>query len=206
MPRSRVVRGGDAAATPAELGIVSSSAARDLVVDPQLVDAAVREGYDEGYQAGYEHARGVALDEARSALDELHTRLTAVVSRLSQAADDVLARETTARHQIEHDIVTAAVAIAEELVGHELRHADERARDAIARALALAPDDGLVVARLNPDDAAAIGDPNDLAPGRALQIVADAALAPGDAVVDVGACRIDARIDDALQRVREVLG
>jgi flagellar biosynthesis/type III secretory pathway protein FliH len=71
--------------------------------------------------------------------------------------------------------------------------------------LAFAPDQGHVVARLHPDDLAALGDPNNLALGRSLAIVPDAGLRPGDCVVDVNGCHIDARIDSALERIRLVL-
>jgi flagellar assembly protein FliH len=97
------------------------------------------------------------------------------------------------------------VEIAEGLLGHELRHADARGRDAIARALALAPEAGLVVARLHPDDLAGLPEPENLFPGRDVRVVADSTLNPGDAIVDVGACRVDARLGEALERVREVL-
>ena len=62
-----------------------------------------------------------------------------------------------------------------------------------------------MVARLHPDDLVAIADAPDLAPGRSLSLVPDAGLRPGDCVVDIAGCRIDARIDHALERIREVL-
>jgi flagellar assembly protein FliH len=195
-----------AAAVPAQLDTVSSTAARELVVDPRLVEGAVRDGYDQGFEEGYAHGRELAFGDAQGAIQDLQTRLTSVTVQLAHAADALLVRETTARGDIEDQLVAAAVLIAEQLLGRELREVDGRGRDAIARALALAPVAGHVIARLHPEDAAAIEDSELLAPGRALQVVADPGLRPGDAVVEVGACRIDARIDDALARVHEVLG
>jgi flagellar assembly protein FliH len=95
--------------------------------------------------------------------------------------------------------------IAEVIVGHQLAQPDGRGRDAIARALALAPAHGDVTARLHPADIAVLGDAGTVAPGRMLAIVADPSLTPGDCVVDVASCRIDARISAALERAREVL-
>jgi flagellar assembly protein FliH len=188
-------------ATPADLGTVTARPARGIVVSQELVEAATRDGYQAGFNQGYEEGYSEGITQAAQ-----HAQLLAgLVQRLGQAADALMTREATARHQIENDVVAAAVRIAEELVRHELAHTDTGARDAIARALQLAPDHGLVTARLNPADLAVIGEAGALASGRALELVADPSLAPGDCVVDVGACRIDARIDAAFARMREVL-
>jgi flagellar assembly protein FliH len=124
---------------------------------------------------------------------------------LGREADAFAARETTARTEIEDQVVAAAMRIAEVLVGHELAQPDGRGRDAIARALALAPVHGDITARLHPADIAVLGDPAELAPGRVLAIVPDPTLSPGDCVVDVASCRIDARVSAAIERAREVL-
>lgn len=199
--RGRVLRAGEVQAAPANLGLVSARPARALVVSPELVESATREGFEAGRAEGFEQGYTEGMAQARQ-----HTELLAgLVQRLSHAADELSARETTARADIEDDIVSAAFRIAEALVGHELAQPDTRGRHAIARALTLAPEQGLVVARLNPADLQVIGDVDAIAAGRALELVADASVPPGDCVVEVGACRVDARIEPALDRVREVL-
>src|SRR5205085_9379880 len=109
--------------------------------------------------------------------------------------------EATAAVDIESEVVCAAFEIARVLVGHELEHSASVGNDAIARALQVAPTEGVIVARLHP---AIVGmvDPEAAAPGRTLRVVADPTLAPGDCVVDVNGCHIDARLDAALDRVR----
>ena len=185
----------------ADLGTVSARSARSIVVSPELIASAREEGrnagFEEGYTAGYTHG----IDDARRHVELLGQ----LVQRLGHEADAFAARETTARAQIEDDVVAVAMQIAEVLVGHELAQPDDRGRDAIARALSLAPTQGDITARLNPADIAVLGDPATLSPGRVLTIVPDPALTPGDCIVDVGACRVDARVSAAVQRAREVL-
>jgi len=204
--RGRVLRDWDIdlEATPvtrADLGTVSARSARGIVVSPELIESARQEGYaagsEEGYNAGYTHG----IDDARRHVELLGQ----LVQQLGREADAFATREATARADIEDQVVAAAMQIAEVLVGHVLAEPDGRGRDAIARALSLAPVHGDIIARLHPADIAVLGDPETLSPGRVLAIVPDPTLSPGDCIIDVAACRIDARISAAIERAREVL-
>jgi flagellar assembly protein FliH len=199
LTRGRVLSGAVVSPPVADLGVVSSRAARTIVVSPELVEGATREGYAAGHAQGFENGYGEGLAQGR----EHAAKLAGLVQRLSAAADALAAREATARADIEDQVVETACEIAAALVGHVLAEPSTAARGAIARALALAPDHGLVIVHMNPADLAVIGDTGPLAAGRMLELVADGSIAAGDCVVEVGACRVDARIDAALERVRE---
>ena len=89
----------------------------------------------------------------------------------------------------------------EAVLDRELALAKNPGRDAVTRALALAPN-GDAVVRLNPADVKTLGS---VSFGRELSVVADPSVEPAGAVVEVGACRIDAQIGTALERVRDAL-
>ncbi|MCU1426185.1 MAG: Flagellar biosynthesis/type secretory pathway protein-like protein [Actinomycetia bacterium] len=207
-PRARVLRAADVtreAVTKADLGTIRAPSARGLVVDKRLVDDALADGFRTGYEAGFQ--TGLAeSQQAGAVMARQHlVQLEAVVAQLADAADELRVREGTAVAEIEVQLVRAAFRIAEQLLGHELTYTEQRGRSAILRALQFAPKDGLVTAYLNPDDAAALGDLDAIAPGRTLKVVAEPSLAAGDCIVDIGGCHIDACIGPALDRIREVL-
>jgi flagellar assembly protein FliH len=207
-PRVNVLRGSDVQRGPvvrADLGTVRSPAARDLVVDRQLVDGALADGFRAGYEAGFE--TGLA-EAATAAVDREHARavqIQSVVAQLGQVAEQLRVREGTAVEQVEYAVANAAYEIAEMLLGRELQLSGSLGRDAILRALQFAPEDGMVTARLHPDDVATLGDPDAVLPGRALAVVADESLLPGDCIVDVAGCRVDARMSSARERIAELL-
>ena len=189
----------------ADLGTIRAPAARDLVVDRSLVDGALSDGFRAGYEAGFETGIAEAAQAAAAREQSRAQQVQSVVAQLGAAAEILREREGTAVEIIEEQVALVAFRIAEVLVGHELAASTAPGLDAIARALPFAPKDGMVTAYLHPDDAETLGDPAAVLAGRARAVVPDAPVAPGDAIVEVAGCRIDARVDAALDRVRELL-
>src|SRR5512147_2697461 len=79
--------------TPANLGQVSARVARTLVVDPELVESALRDGRRAGYEDGYNSGYADGIAEARVRTSDLADRLIGLVPQLADAASDLHARE-----------------------------------------------------------------------------------------------------------------
>jgi flagellar assembly protein FliH len=177
----------------------------------KLRSEAQATGYAAGWAEGRQAAE-LASRDARDAFAAEAAEITAaqeksarrVLSALAAAVERFEQRAAPAVEDLERDLVAAAFALAEAIVGRELATAVEPGRDALARALALAPAGRGAVARLNPADAATL--PGTVTvDGRDIVVVADPALAPGDSVVECEASTIESRLDAALERARQAL-
>ena len=161
---------------------------------------AVEEGRTEGFSMGFAEGRVAAMAQAR---DEIALALGALAS----ATDELRRRDGVSLADVGHQAVELAVVIAAAVLDREVSVASDPGADAIARALALAPDSGPVVARLHPLDIETVADVDALAPGRELHLVPDATVERGGCRLEVGPARIDAQLSSALERVRaELLG
>jgi len=150
----------------------------------------LRRGYEEGYAAGAGDARSdvaYALTALHAAIEDLHRRDAAGVATLTDEA------------------VALAVAIAEAVIGRELATSVDPGRDALVRALALAPDRGAAIARFHPEDVALLGPIDTVAGGRTIDVLADPTVERGGCILDVGPARVDAQLSAALDRVRAEL-
>ena len=207
----RVLRGpaADSAARATLRPVVDTNWA-DVNRDPGVLaaeiqaarEAAQREGFATGLREGRAAGEAAARHELQA---ELVQRLGTALAALGRAQDELARRDAVSLGEIEPEIMDFAVAVAEAILQRELEAVDGPGREALARALSLAPDRGELVAHLNPVDAATVGVVDDLAPGRMLSVIADAAVEPGGCVLEIGACRVDAQLSAALARVRSVL-
>jgi flagellar assembly protein FliH len=178
--------------------------------------AAQAAGYAAGWAHGIRAARLVAEAEARTAraetqrlLAEQRARLQQAFRALDEAAAGLEQRAAPSADDAQDAIIAAALEIAEAVVGHTVRTDARRAPAALGRVLALVPSAEDVTVHVAPADYAVLtADGSEPLPGstaRRISLVEDASLAPGDAVARSAATVVDARIDRALARVREVL-
>ncbi|MDT4943600.1 MAG: flagellar assembly protein FliH [Pseudonocardiales bacterium] len=186
----------------------------DLLTEARL--AAQAAGYAAGWASGIRAARVVADAEAHAARAETECvaverreRLRQAFTALDDATRALEHRAVPAADELEELIITSALTIAEQLVGHSLRNDPDRAPAALARALSLAPAGEALTVRISAADYAVLSAGGADAPvagtERAIELVADETLRPGDAVVSTGATVVDARVSAGLARVREVL-
>lgn len=170
-------------------------------VDPRLRDRSIEEGMRTGFEQGYQEGMSAAQAQVQQQLDELQNAAAA----LTQAANEFRQREIDLLSVAEEQIIDGVFAIAEAVLQHEISLKENPGRDAIKRALALAPNGTGATAYLNPTDVERLGESQYEAEGRTIRIVADAQIERGGAILEIGPTRIDTQLTTALERMREVL-
>jgi flagellar assembly protein FliH len=180
------------------------------VVERVTADARAA-GYAEGWAQGQRDARAAAEAEqakvraAQQAYEqERADAVTRALGALTNAVAGVEARTVPVLAGLTDEVLRGAVELAEALLGRELSDAPERGLDALRRVMSVAPESGTVTVRLHPDDLAALGEVPAF-PGRDVRLVPDPSLRPGDALADQGTTTIDARLSEAVRRVRDAL-
>ena len=166
-------------------------------------------GHAAGYAAGRKQAeaeiaelRESLMREAAEADKRIRDQIGSALEALARAAEDYRARQVPVLQSLDASIASAAMELAEAIVGHELATGEGSAKTALGRASTDAVPAGSVV-RLNPQDIAVI-----IADGRVsptVELVADYTLEPGDAVIDLSHGSIDARVSASLKRARAAL-
>ncbi len=162
-------------------------------------DAAYREGLASGIAEGRSRGEVIGRDEARR---EVLAASGPALDALIVAADELRNRDAAGIESLHHYALDLALGIAEAVIGREIDTAIDPGRDALARALAVTPATGAIVARLHPEDLAIFGGVDDLIGDRELRLIADPAVGRGGCLVEVDATRVDARLAAALDRVR----
>jgi flagellar assembly protein FliH len=159
-------------------------------------DRARREGYEAGVR-----------DAAQQASNVERQRLHALATSVGDTARAINAERAAAVNVAENDVLELALQLAEVLVGRELELSGAPWRDAVRRALQLAPSETEIRLRLHPEDAASALQDDELMQQLSplVAIVADHTVERSGAIADAGSCRIDGQISSALSRVRAAL-
>ncbi|WP_084125121.1 FliH/SctL family protein [Demequina sp. NBRC 110054] len=172
-------------------------------------------GYAAGYAAGTRAAASAgATERARLVAD--HERREAdrdeAMRRAIGALADVVAqwerRTAPVLDDAERSLHSAALALTEAMIGHELQPGPGSARSALTRALSLPDGVNPTRVRLSPADlehAQRILDSGAVALPAGVALKADARLSPGDAMTDYDGGVLDARLSAALDRARHAL-
>jgi flagellar assembly protein FliH len=162
-----------------------------------LHESARRQGFEQGRAEG--RAAGIEMGR-NDAADMLSTIKSATDNVLSQ----IEARLSETEERVSAKVVDLALEIAEAVLRREVSVSTDPGAEAIARCLEMAPSTGDLFARLHPQDAAEMGRVTGLG-DRGLMITPDPSLQRGDALVTIDDATIDARLNESLRRVAEVL-
>lgn len=215
----RVLRGGRAGiATSAtfDVDLRGGVPEGDAETRSEMYAEAKASGYAAGWAEGRRAAGRTADDLAERTAAEAARRAsehTAAVRRaitaLSTAAARLDDRTVAGLEEIGQAVVGAAFAIAEAVIGRELATATDPGTDAIERVLASVPPNGPVMVRLHPADLATlvenVGSTTQTIDGRTVTLISDPSLGLGDAIAECEATRVEARITDAVARIRAAL-
>ncbi len=176
-------------------------------------DAMDAQSRVQGHAAGYASGLRAAAREAEARVKELNAETAAMLNERNAQIDSALAAlETAARtlhnraiptiDQVQDVLVSSAIELAEAVLGYELSDGPGSARAALARVFEHADPRTLLSVRMNPADIAELD-----AAGRqaGTEIIADDAVARGDALGDFLDGYLDARIQTALARAKAVL-
>lgn len=191
-------------------GSVLGDAVTENALDA-LAEAARSAAQAQGYAVGWAEGRRAAAHEAAAAAAEREQVHQAEEGRREREHQAVLARLDSVADALEHAVGQAAdgvearalglaLELTEILVGRTLATGDA---DGVRRALRLLGDAPASRIRLSPAEACSPAG-LDLA-DRGVTVIGDPDLREGDVIVEADDHVIDARIEAALERVRQVL-
>lgn len=163
----------------------------------RLVEAARREGFEAGRATGRAEA-AASVEAARQ------KRIEQLASCIAQAAEKAASMREAVVQEVGRDVASLAVDLAEVLVGREV-DGRRALHDTIQRALALAPEGPDLVVRVSTHGALSDDEIRAIAKVGGVDVVRDPTIDATGCVVTVGACRIDAQVSTALERVRRQL-
>lgn len=192
--------------------------ARLTVVTDDRVRLAQERAHVSGYAAGFAAGSRAAAEATQGLHDHLRAQAAAAeaarqeahraaVQTLQLAAEAAVNRVIPVLDQARDLLHTRAFELARAIVGAELSDAEHSATAAVARAAQLPHDVRIQTVRMHPRDLAALTAAGAVGAGdlAGVELVADATLAPGDAVSTFEGGFFDARIETAFARAEAAL-
>lgn len=177
----------------------------------RLIAEASDKGYAQGYEAGLAEGRAAGEQAGREqTIDEYRTRLDALVEQWSAASQRWDSDRQSMLLQAREEVLTLALAIAEKVVYRVVEMDPTVVQDQLAEALQLITRPSKAVVTIHPDDRPAIEDVlpellREIRQCREATIVEDPQVTRGGCVVATAGGRIDARIEQQLDRIVETL-
>jgi flagellar assembly protein FliH len=179
-----------------------------------LADQARDAARAQGYAAGWAQGRRAALEGAAAAESERAARHCAelaalaaeqrtAAAALAAAIDSCNARVQTTCEELAAHAVRLGLAVAEAILMREVSVSADPGADALRRAMTQVPAAVPVTVRLHPEDRSQLD--VSMLEGREVSFVDDPSMQRGGAVVETEHGVVDATVDAALARVREVL-
>ncbi len=159
---------------------------------------AEKSGFAQGLAEGREAGKGAALEEAKARSAEAISALDGLIKAMEE-------REEALEADFPEHVAEMALVVAEAILSREIAAATDPGKEAIARCLTDAPRGGEVIANLHPKDIESLGHLESVLQGRPVTVVPDPSLQRGDTIIQVGETRIDGRLCEAIDRVREAL-
>lgn len=177
--------------------------------DAEALHRAYLEGHAAGHAAGEAAGRAQASAEAQAQFDSYcATRQREAAARLQALFSNAEARLDEAAQDIAHGTLEIACALAREVLRHELATRPEALEPALHEALATLLADGRSArVRLAPSDFELLGAPLRAEhAAQAVTLLADAALQPGDCLIESAGTVLDAGIQSRWSRAVASLG
>jgi len=175
--------------------------------------SAQSQGYSVGWAQGRRAAEAAASAEAAEAARQAAARASeaedaraaehrAALAALASATAEVRGLLGALTERVEAQATALAWELTAALVGREVAVASDA--DVVRRVLGLVPDGAVATVRLHPSVAASAPAEEELR-AAGLAVVADPSLGRADALVECDGSVADLRIEEALERVRQVL-
>jgi flagellar assembly protein FliH len=175
---------------------------------PAVTDApaTLEEQLEQARRLGFEAGRSAALQDATVRAEDARASASKFTAeRLMELATQVARDRAALVEEILGEYVDLAFELTRTLVDDDLALRDDAVREAVVRALHLAPPDEDLVVRVHPDAGICADELTELTAGSRISVREDASIEPGGCIVEAGACRIDGQTGAALERVRTEL-